>query len=244
MTVGTANVDGEQRAGYASLFGEMGSITEDSFEFDGVAAEVNTLVRCAGQLFLVLGPVPTGDYVLKVGADSFNSADGTLSTSGVTMTWAAASLAWTEGQQVAVELRSTSEAGEPEPAPTPTMTPTPTAEPESTPDDQAPINLTALIVIARVVGEEDSATQVALNWTAPEESADSVTGYEILRSPRGQPDNSRYAIPIATVGSNSFTYVHGDSDGIPRPNLPTALISATTSPPSPGTGTVSRPRCS
>ena len=32
---------------------------------------------------------------------------------------------------------------------------------------------------------------------------------------RGQPDNSRYAYEIAAVGSNTLTYVHGASDGIP-----------------------------
>ena len=36
-----------------------------------------------------------------------------------------------------------------------------------------------------------------------------------LPTHRGQPDNSRYAIPIATVGSNARTYVHGTSSGIP-----------------------------
>ena len=49
------------------------------------------------------------------------------------------------------------------------------------PVDLAPTNLTALILTASVVGEEDF-TQVGLTWTAPAEDADSVTGYEVLRA--------------------------------------------------------------
>ena len=36
-----------------------------------------------------------------------------------------------------------------------------------------------------------------------------------LPTHRGQPDNSRYAIQIARVGSNARNYVHGGSNGIP-----------------------------
>ena len=43
--------------------------------------------------------------------------------------------------------------------------------------DLAPTGLTALILTASVVGEEDSATQVGLTWTAPAEDADTITGY-------------------------------------------------------------------
>ena len=49
------------------------------------------------------------------------------------------------------------------------------------PVDLAPTGLTALILTAIVVGENDS-TQVGLTWSAPAEDADSVTGYEILRA--------------------------------------------------------------
>ena len=51
--------------------------------------------------------------------------------------------------------------------------PTPTPEPESTPDDQAPTNLTAALA---------EGGGVALSWTAPAEDAGSVTGYEVLRA--------------------------------------------------------------
>ena len=51
--------------------------------------------------------------------------------------------------------------------------PTPTPEPESTPDDQAPTNLTAVLV---------NGSGVTLTWTAPAEDSGSVTGYEILRA--------------------------------------------------------------
>ena len=37
-----------------------------------------------------------------------------------------------------------------------------------------------------------------------------------LPTHRGQPDNSRCAYEIATVGSNARTYFHGASSGIPR----------------------------
>ena len=49
------------------------------------------------------------------------------------------------------------------------------------PVDLAPSNLTAFILTAVVVGEEDT-TSVYLIWTAPAEDADSVTGYEVLRA--------------------------------------------------------------
>ena len=55
------------------------------------------------------------------------------------------------------------------PDPTPTLTP----EPESTPDDQAPTNLTAALA---------EGGGVSLSWSAPAEDADSVTGYEVLRA--------------------------------------------------------------
>ena len=42
-----------------------------------------------------------------------------------------------------------------------------------------------------------------------------VTGYQIRRTHRGQPNDDLYAHPIARVGSNTFTYVHGASEGIP-----------------------------
>ena len=51
--------------------------------------------------------------------------------------------------------------------------PTPTPEPESTPDDQAPTNLTAALA---------EGGGVSLSWTTPAEDADSVTGYEVLRA--------------------------------------------------------------
>ena len=50
------------------------------------------------------------------------------------------------------------------------------------PVDLAPTNLTALILTAPVVGEEDSVTRVGLTWSAPAEDADTITGYEILRA--------------------------------------------------------------
>ena len=48
------------------------------------------------------------------------------------------------------------------------------------PVDLAPNGLTALILTASVVGEEDSTLQVGLTWSAPAADADGVTGYEIL----------------------------------------------------------------
>ena len=57
----------------------------------------------------------------------------------------------------------------PTPTPTPTPGPTPTPEPEPAPADLAPTNLTTTLA---------DGGGVALNWTAPAEDADSVTGYE------------------------------------------------------------------
>ena len=57
-----------------------------------------------------------------------------------------------------------------------------------------------------------------------------ITGYRILRTDNGHPvkvtrrtgsqtaydyDYGRFAYDIATVGSNTLTYVHGASEGIP-----------------------------
>ena len=83
------------------------------------------------------------------------------------------------------------------------------------PVDLAPSNLTALIVTAIVVGENDS-TQVSLTWSAPAEDADSVTGYEILRAvgegelatlvdDTGSTANS-YADATATEAGETYTY--------------------------------------
>ena len=83
------------------------------------------------------------------------------------------------------------------------------------PVDLAPTGLTALILTAIVVGENDS-TQVGLTWSAPAEDADSVTGYEILRAvgegelatlvdDTGSTANS-YADATATEAGETYTY--------------------------------------
>ena len=83
------------------------------------------------------------------------------------------------------------------------------------PVDLAPTGLTALILTAIVVGENDS-TQVGLTWSAPAEDADSVTGYEILRAVgegelatlvdnTGSTANS-YADATATEAGETYTY--------------------------------------
>ena len=69
------------------------------------------------------------------------------------------------------------------------------------PVDLAPTGLTALILTAIVVGENDS-TKVVLTWSAPAEDADSVTGYEILRAV-GQGELATLA---ADTGSTTNTY--------------------------------------
>ena len=71
--------------------------------------------------------------------------------------------------------------------------PTPTPEPESTPDDQAPTGLTAALA---------DGGGVALNWDAPAEDADSVTGYEVLRAV-GEGD---IATLVADTASTATTY--------------------------------------
>ena len=68
----------------------------------------------------------------------------------------------------------------------------PTPEPESTPDDQAPTGLTA--VLAQGGG-------VSLTWTAPAEAADSITGYEILRAV-GEGEMSTLAADTASTGTS------------------------------------------
>ena len=61
---------------------------------------------------------------------------------------------------------------------------------------------------------DSSRKKATLTWEAPS-GVSGITGYRIQRTHRGQPDLSRYAIPIATVGSNARTYVHDASNGIP-----------------------------
>ena len=71
--------------------------------------------------------------------------------------------------------------------------PTPTPEPESTPDDQAPTNLTA--ALAEGAG-------VALSWDAPAENAGSVTGYEVLRAV----GEGEFTTLAADTGSTTTAY--------------------------------------
>ena len=68
--------------------------------------------------------------------------------------------------------------------------------------DLAPTGLTALILTASVVGEEDSATQVGLTWTAPAEDADTITGYEILRAV----GEGELATLVADTGNTATAY--------------------------------------
>ena len=76
-------------------------------------------------------------------------------------------------------------------APDSTLEPTP--EPESTPVDLAPTNLTAALA---------EGGGVNLTWTAPAEDADSVTGYELLRAV-GQGEFTTLA---ADTGSTTTAY--------------------------------------
>ena len=71
--------------------------------------------------------------------------------------------------------------------------PTPTPEPESTPDDQAPTNLTAALA---------EGGGVALTWTAPAEDSGSVTGYEVLRAV----GEGELATLAADTGSTTTAY--------------------------------------
>ena len=84
------------------------------------------------------------------------------------------------------------------------------------PVDLAPTGLTALILTASVVGQEDAATEVGLTWTAPAEDADSVTGYEVLRA-AGEGElttlvedtgstATSYADATATAAGETYTY--------------------------------------
>ena len=74
-----------------------------------------------------------------------------------------------------------------------------------------------------------SRKKVTLTWEAPD-GVTGITGYRILRTDSGHPlkvtwrtgtttaydyDYGRFAYDIATVGSNTLTYVHGASEGIP-----------------------------
>ena len=71
--------------------------------------------------------------------------------------------------------------------------PTPTPEPESTPDDQAPTNLTAALA---------EGGGVALSWDAPAEDAGSVTGYEVLRAV----GEGEFTTLAADTGSTTTAY--------------------------------------
>ena len=74
------------------------------------------------------------------------------------------------------------------------LDPPPAPEPEATPVDLAPSNLTAEAV--------DGGGGVTLSWSAPAEDADSVTGYEVLRAVgEGEP-----ATLVADTGSTDTAY--------------------------------------
>ena len=71
--------------------------------------------------------------------------------------------------------------------------PPPTPEPEAASDDQAPTGLSAALV---------DGGGVTLTWTAPEEDAESVTGYEILRAA----GDAEMAMLAADTASTATTY--------------------------------------
>ena len=77
------------------------------------------------------------------------------------------------------------------PDPTPTPDPTPPPEPESDPADLAPTNLTATLA---------EGGGVTLTWSAPAEDADSVTGYEVLRTV-GQGEPATLATDTASTAT-------------------------------------------
>ena len=81
--------------------------------------------------------------------------------------------------------------------PTPTPTSTPTPEPVSTPapEDLRPTGLTVSLVD----------NQVTLSWTAPQEDAESVDGYEILRR-RPMEGESALATLVADTETTATTY--------------------------------------
>ena len=108
MTVGTDTIGSDPVAGYSSLVATLGALTGDSFDFDGSTIQVRALTLFEGDVSLALSSLPDADYVLQVDDVAFDSTDGTLSTAVNTRTWAAGSLAWTNGQQVAVKIRRAS----------------------------------------------------------------------------------------------------------------------------------------
>ena len=85
----------------------------------------------------------------------------------------------------------------PPPTSTPTATPTPTPEPVSTPapEDLRPTGLTVSLV----------ENKVTLSWTAPQEDAESVDGYEILRR-RPMEGEGALATLVADTESTATTY--------------------------------------
>ena len=89
-----------------------------------------------------------------------------------------------------------------------------------------PKNLTAVM---ENFNDDGSRKKVTLTWQAPD-GVSGITGYRILRTEGGHHplrvtrrsansvgydyDYSRYAHDVATVGSSTLTYVHGESNGI------------------------------
>ena len=120
--------------------------------------------------------------------------DGTVSASS-TYIYRAKSVSPTGVSQWSGYVKAETPAA-PDPTPTPTLTPTPEPEPESNADDQAPTNLTAALA---------DGGGVNLSWTAPEEDADSVTGYEILRAVGGGEFTTLKAGTGATVTAYTDT---------------------------------------
>ena len=111
--------------------------------------------------------------------------------------------------------------------PEPTSAPTPTPEPDADPASSlAPSGLTATLLVSTAEDEDDL---VSLFWTAPAADADSVTGYEILRS-QGDGELSSlvadtgskatsYTDATATEAGATYTYrvkaLRGDDESIP-----------------------------
>ena len=208
LTVGRVG----ENYGYQSFLNpQAGSLIPNSFVLDGVTYTVGS-IETAADYFTAFGvdrELPVG-FTLELDGAQFESSDASLwsLSYGHVYTWLGRGMDWDVGEEVAVSLilrervENTPQTGGPAICGTPNFPAIVATITSPTSPILAPFNLTAQ-------GSEGSG--VSLSWDAPQEDADSVTGYQVLR---GQGDGELETL-VGDTQSADTTYtdtaVSGDA---------------------------------
>ena len=199
LTVGTGTAPAGTFYGYSAISG-WGSLSPNSFMYDGVTITVGALQYLAGAggdlRFGYSGNLGAGSFVLHVGSQSFSFMGGETAHE-----WLDHGLSWSVGDTVDVRLREA-----------------------DAPDLTAPTAPTALMATAF------GATAIDLAWTAPDNNGGSaITGYKIEVSEDGS-TGSWTDLEDDTESTNTDYRHSGLSGGDTRHYRVSAINAAGTSP--------------